>query len=131
MVSMARTKMSDEEKIARRSVRDYLEALDASKPRRGRKRTPESIAKRLEAIDSELVGASALKKLDLAQERIILNAEAATMDDTVDVDALEAGFVEHAEWFGAQKTPPITYAAWRDVGVSAAALKAAGITRKS
>lgn len=128
---MARTKMTEDEKIARRSVRDYLEALEANKPRRGRKRTPESIAKRLEAIDADLAGASALKKLELAQERIDLGAELASMDESTDMDALEAGFIEHAQWYGAQKTPPITYAAWREVGVSAATLKAAGVSRGS
>jgi len=85
---MARTKMTEDEKIARRSVRDYLEALEANKPRRGRKRTPESIAKRLEAIDADLAGASALKKLELAQERIDLEAELASMDDSINMDAL-------------------------------------------
>lgn len=126
---MARTKMTDDEKNARRAVRDYLEAIEANKPRRGRKRTPESIAKRLEAIESEMADASALKRLELAQERIDLGSELASMDESIDMEALEAGFVEHAQWFGAQKTPPITYAAWREVGVSAATLKAAGVSR--
>lgn len=121
--------MTDDEKNARRAVRDYLEALEANKPRRGRKRTPESIAKRLEAITTELSDASALKRLELAQERIDLGAELASMDESIDMEALEAGFVEHAQWFGAQKTPAITYAAWREVGVSAATLKAAGVSR--
>ena len=35
------------------AVRVYLEALRANKPVRGRKRTPESIGKRLAAIDAE------------------------------------------------------------------------------
>lgn len=121
--------MTDDEKNARRAVRDYLEAIEANKPRRGRKRTPESIAKRLEAIESEMADASALKRLELAQERIDLGSELASMDESIDMEALEAGFVEHAQWFGAQKTPPITYAAWREVGVSAATLKAAGVSR--
>ena len=33
-----------------RSVRAYLEALEAHKPKRGRKRTPDSIQKRLNAV---------------------------------------------------------------------------------
>jgi len=129
MDDMARTKMTDDEKNARRAVRDYLEAIEANKPRRGRKRTPDSIAKRLEAIESDFADASALKRLELAQERIDLGSELASMDESIDMEALEAGFVEHAKWFGAQKTPPITYAAWREVGVSAATLKAAGVSR--
>lgn len=34
-----------------RAVRRYLEALEAHKPKRGRKRTPESMQKRLDRID--------------------------------------------------------------------------------
>ena len=34
-----------------RIVREYLEGLRATKPKRGRKRTPETITKRLDAID--------------------------------------------------------------------------------
>lgn len=128
---MARTKMTEEEKEARRAVREYLEALDANKPKRGRKRTAESIANRLAAIDEDLASASPLKKLDLAQERLDLIAERDSMGDSIDMDALEAGFVAHAKWYGAQKNPPITYAAWREVGVSAATLKAAEISRAS
>lgn len=128
---MARSKMTDEEKEARRAVRAYLEALDANKPKRGRKRTPESIANRLAAIDEDMATASPLKRLDLAQERIDLVSERDSMGESIDMDALEAGFVEHAKWFGAQKTPTISYAAWREVGVSAATLKAANISRAS
>jgi hypothetical protein len=37
-----------------RAVRRYLEALEAHKPKRGRKRTPESVQKRLAAIEEKL-----------------------------------------------------------------------------
>ena len=37
-----------------RAVRRYLEALEAHKPRRGRKRTPESMEKRLAAIEDDV-----------------------------------------------------------------------------
>ena len=40
-----------------RAVRDYLEALRSSKPKRGRKRTADSINKRLAVIDDALVDA--------------------------------------------------------------------------
>ena len=71
--------MSDEHKAALaegrnqgRAVRRYLEALDAHKPKRGRKRTPESMQKRLDRIDVELAGADPLKRLQLIQERLDL-----------------------------------------------------------
>ena len=78
----ARTPMSDEHKAALaegrnqgRAVRRYLEALDAHKPKRGRKRTPESMQKRLDRIDVELVSADPLKRLQLIQERLDLKRE--------------------------------------------------------
>ena len=64
--------MSDEHKAALaegrnqgRAVRRYLEALEAHKPKRGRKRTPESMQKRIDKIDSELAGADPLKRVGL------------------------------------------------------------------
>ena len=108
-------------------VRDYLEALRANKPARGRKRTPDSIAKRLAAIDAELAGADAVKELRLVQERLDLEAELSTMGATVDISALEAEFVKVAKSYG-QRTG-VSYAAWRAVGVAPAVLKAAGIAR--
>jgi hypothetical protein len=53
--------MSDDHKAALaegreqgRAVRRYLEALDARRPKRGRRRSEESMRKRLEAIESDL-----------------------------------------------------------------------------
>ena len=46
-----------------RIVRDYLDGLRASKPKRGRKRTSESINARLTAIDEELAAADPLNEL--------------------------------------------------------------------
>ena len=46
---------------------------------------------------------------------------------TVDIDALEAGFVEYAASYATRKG--ITWPAWREAGVSAEVLRAAGIKR--
>ena len=108
-------------------VRDYLEALRANKPARGRKRTPESIGKRLVALEAELASADAVKELRLVQERIDLEAELATMGETVDISALEAEFVKVAKSYG--ERTGVSYAAWRAVGVAPGVLKAAGIGR--
>jgi len=110
-----------------RSVRRYLEALEAHKPKRGRKRTPESIKKRLDKIDLDYVNADQLKRLQLAQERLDLQHELAASEETVDLDALQKDFVAAAKPYGERKG--ITYAAWRQVGVPDAVLKQAGITR--
>jgi len=110
-----------------RVVRHYLEALEQTKPRRGRKRTPESIQKRLVAIDAAYSDAAALQRLQLAQEELDLEAELAVVDETIDVAGLEKAFVKVARAYGDRKG--ISYSAWRTVGVSAAVLKSAGVVR--
>ncbi len=112
-----------------RIVRDYLEALRNSKPKRGRKRTPDSIKKRLDAIERELGDASAIDELQLVQERRDLTAELGSIDAGVNLSELEDKFVGVAHEYGVRKG--ISYASWREVGVSAATLKRAGIGRGS
>ena len=112
-----------------RAVRRYLEALEAHKPRRGRKRTTDSIGKRLQKIEDELLDADPLKRLQLVQERIDLQAELAATENKVDLDALEKDFVDAARSYSDRKG--ISYAAWRELGVSAAALRRAGVSRSS
>ena len=58
-----------------KAVADYLEALAANKPKRGRQRTPDTIKARLAKIDGELAGADALTALNLEQEKLDLAAE--------------------------------------------------------
>jgi uncharacterized protein YicC (UPF0701 family) len=110
-----------------RAVRRYLDALEAHRPRRGRKRTPESITRRLARIEQELATAESLKRLHLVQERLDLQSELATMDDKVDLGELEKEFVSAAKPYSERKG--ISYAAWRELGVPANALKQAGISR--
>ena len=110
-----------------RAVRRYLEALEAHKPKRGRKRTPESVQKRLATIDEKLDDADALTRLHLVQERMNLESELASTGNTVDIQALEDEFAAAAAPYGARKG--ITYAAWRQLGVDPAVLRRAGIKR--
>mgnify|MGYP003348483196 FL=1 len=110
-----------------RVVRDYLEALRSSKGRPGRKRTAESIAARLAAIGAEMASASAVRELELVQERFDLEAELSSMGEKFDISALEDGFVTVAKGYSSRKG--ISYNAWRTVGVSAAVLKRAGVSR--
>ena len=110
-----------------RAVRRYLEALEAHKPKRGRKRTTESVQKRLDTIDEQLPTADPLTRLHLVQERMNLEAELAAGDNAVDLVALEEGFVYAAGPYGQRKG--ITYAAWREAGVDPGVLRQAGIRR--
>jgi hypothetical protein len=112
-----------------RAVSAYLEALEAHRPKRGRKRTPESIDKRLGAIDASLESASAVKRLSLIQERLDLLRERESLGAKVDLSGLEKDFVSTARSYGRRKG--ISYAAWRELGVSAPILKRAGITRSA
>ncbi|MDY7104610.1 MAG: hypothetical protein S0880_25780 [Actinomycetota bacterium] len=112
-----------------RAVRRYLEALEAHRPRRGRKRTVESMRKRLKRIEEEIQDADPLKRLQLVQERIDLDEEIAAAENKVDLEALEREFVDAARSYSERKG--ISYAAWRELGVSAATLKRAGIGRSS
>lgn len=116
-------------RIEGKIVRDYLEALRTNKPKRGRKRTVESISVRLAAIDGELATASALDELRLLQERRDLTTELETKDQGVDMSALESGFVKIAKTYSQRQG--IAYATWRDVGVEASVLKAADVSRTS
>ncbi|HEY7105180.1 MAG TPA: hypothetical protein VH986_02130 [Acidimicrobiia bacterium] len=110
-----------------RAVKNYLEALDRNRPRRGRKRTPESIKRRLTAIDAQLADASPLLRLQLVQEQMDLEDELDTLNAKVDLSSLEAAFVKTAAKYSERKG--ISYAAWRQLGVSAETLKRAGVTR--
>ena len=128
---MPRSKMTVQEKADNKAVRDYLDALAASAPKRGRKRTVDSVKARISAIGNAMGDASATKRLGLVQERLDLEAELDAMAraDSVDIGDLEAGFIKTATSYGGRRG--ISYAAWREVGVSATTLKAAGIRRSS
>ena len=108
-----------------RIIREYLEIVEATKPRRGRKRTPESIAKRLSVINSEMKTADPVTKVRLIQERLNLRSELAGMKSKTEVAAAEQKFVKVAKKFSDRND--ITYDAWREVGVSQSVLKKAGI----
>ena len=116
-----------EGRIQGRAVRLYLEALEGHRPKRGRKRTPDSVKRRLIAIESDLKSADPLKRLQLVQERLDLRSEVEAMGAKVDVSAREAGFIAAAKAYSERKG--ISYAAWRAVDVSPAVLKKAGISR--
>jgi len=126
--------MSDEHKQALaegreqgRAVRNYLEALDRNRPRRGRKRTEESIQRRLTTINQKMIDADPLTRLHLIQERMDLEAELATMSEGVDLSDLEKDFVAAAKNYGQRKG--VTYAAWRELGVAPDVLRRAGVGR--
>ena len=129
---MARTKMTNAEKAEVTAIREYLKALEQNAPRRGRKRTPDGIRRQLASVAAEMEeGATVTRQLDMVQQRIDLETELEALEQagSIDLSALEANFVNHAAAYGGRRG--ISYAAWREVGVSAATLKAAGIRRST
>ncbi|MFP5331789.1 MAG: hypothetical protein ACLGHX_05460 [Acidimicrobiia bacterium] len=125
--------MSDEHKAALaqgrregRAVKEYLKLLGSRRP--GRPVTRESLEKRIaglnEKIDAE---EDPLKKLEMIQSRIDAEDQLADIEDAVDADEVEKEFIEVAKSYSERKG--ITYSAWREAGVSAQVLRAAGIPR--
>lgn len=109
-----------------RIIREYLEIVEAIKPKRGRRRTPESITRRLALIASELKVADPVTKVRLIQERLNLRTEMASMKSKAEISAAETRFIKVAKSFSERND--ITYDAWREFGVTPAVLKRAGIS---
>ena len=129
---MDRKKMTENEKVEVAAVRAYLKALEQNAPQPGRRRrTPENLKRQLAALAPMLEGASITKRLDLIQQRINLETDLKALQQagSVDLSALEAGFATHAAAYGGRRG--ISYAAWREVGVSSTTLKSAGIRRNT
>jgi hypothetical protein len=129
-------KLSDEHKAALavgrtqgRAVKAYLEALNEHRPRRGRKRTGETVRRRLETVEKELESEfDPLTRLHLIQERMDLLEELSGLESGVDIGRIEDEFVAVAADYSSRKG--ITYQAWREAGVSADVLKRAGVGRR-
>lgn len=111
------------------AVRRYLEALEAHRPRPGRKRTAEAVARQLSQTEAALATATAVDRVQLLQRRIDLHAELEELrrQGQLDLGALEAAFVAALPGYSQRKG--ITYAAWREAGVPARVLRAAGLRR--
>ena len=106
-----------------------LEALAANKPKRGRKRTKETVQRQLDEVSAQIGPAAGLSKLELAQRRIDLAAELEAFDVTVDLSDLRRNFLKPARPYAESKG--ISYSRGGRPGSQAEDLKAAGITRGS
>lgn len=110
-----------------KAVRGYLEALEVTR-RPGRPVTRESLEKRVAKLQTKVdQEENAARRVDLIQERLDAERQLEELTDRPDVDALEKEFVDVAAEYSERKG--ITYSAWREAGVPAATLKAAGIPR--
>lgn len=107
------------------SVRAYLDALEANKPKRGRQRTPESIKKQLAEVQADLRGATGMRKLELAARRIELDNELQAKSVRSDLSELRKNFVKYAASYATRKGIPKQ--AFREAGVPAADIRDARI----
>lgn len=123
--------MSEEHKAAlaqgrkeARAIKAYLEALEARKP--GRPVSKESLNKRIEKINQKLEETdNPLEEVDLIQSKLDIEKQLAELENAVDMETLEAGFIEHAKSYSDRKG--VSYTAWREYGVPAKVLRSAGI----
>jgi hypothetical protein len=106
-------------------IKDYLEALERNKPRRGRKRTRETVEKQLALVESQLIDADPLDRLHLIQKRIDLETELVNLKNKVDIGELETRFVTAAKEYSERKG--ISYDAWHALGIPNEVLEKAGI----
>ena len=131
-----RTSMTSEHKAALAvgraqglAVRRYLEALERTRPRRGRRPSAESLNKQLADIQSRLKESDPLQRLHLIQKRKEVEARINAGSSTEDISSLERGFVSAAGEYARRKG--IDYATWREAGVPADVLRRAGVHRGS
>lgn len=108
-----------------RAVNAYLEALEAHKPKRGRKVTKESLEQRLQKVRDEIPNATAGERLLLFSQEIELQDRLENFsDETFDIEPLQVKFIEvakpYAERRGIQKK------AFAKMGVPTDVLKSAG-----
>ena len=110
-----------------RVVREYLSALNEEK-KPGRKLDADTLNERITQTQAQIdAEPDPAKRVDLIQKRLDYEEKLASIGEAVDLEALEKDFVNAAKEYSERKG--ITYSAWREAGVPAAALKEAGIPR--
>ncbi len=110
-----------------RAIREYLAALETGR-KPGRRLDADTINRRLVDVQGEIdAEPDPARRVELIQRRLDLEQRLIALQDQPDLEALERGFVDAAAEYSERKG--ISYAAWREAGVPAAALKAAGIAR--
>ncbi len=124
--------MSEEHKAAlaqgrkeSRAIKAYLEALEARKP--GRPVSKESLSRRMDKVNQKLEETdNPLESVELIQSKLDIEKALSEIENSVDIETLEAGFVEHARSYSDRKG--VSYTAWRgEFGVPAKILRSAGI----
>ena len=109
-----------------RAIKLYLDALASRRP--GRPVTPDTLSKRIKDLEKRIAAeVNPLKAVDLRQARLDAENALEAAKGGADTASLESDFARFARSYSKRKG--ISYTAWREVGIPAAILKKAGITR--
>lgn len=107
-----------------RAIKNYLKAVDGRKP--GRPVTRESLEKRLEKTVARIGSEEdPLKRVELIQTRLDIEDQLSSLEEAANFKDLEVDFIENVKSYSERKD--ISYTAWRESGVPAATLRAAGV----
>jgi uncharacterized membrane protein YheB (UPF0754 family) len=108
-----------------RIIRHYLEALESVQQTGGRRRSMETLEKKLASVEQQFEGANVVERVHLVQERLDLLKAIEAAGQSNNIEELESAFVEVAGSYSERKG--VSHRAWREVGVPAKVLQAAGI----
>lgn len=128
------TKMSADHKAAlakgraqAKAVRDYLQMLERD-GRRSSNLSPDQLEEKIHQVEARIQDENdPATRLELVQKRLDYQEQLNASDDTPDPEQVEKAFIDAAKEYSERKG--ISYPAWREIGVPAAALREAGIPR--
>lgn len=107
-------------------VTRYLKAMEAGQP--GGAARAKVLGAKIERLQEEIAGEpNMLRRVKLIQKRFDTEDKLKDLDTSIDFDALEADFIGVVVSYSERNQ--ISYHTWREVGVPAKVLKAAGIKR--
>lgn len=110
-----------------KAVRDYLKVLEQD-GRKTSNMSPDQLNAKIHELQSRIDASdNPATRVELIQRRIDLEEQLNSVEDAPDIEELERAFIEAVKPYSERKG--ISYMAWREVGVPAATLKAAGISR--
>lgn len=110
-----------------KAVRDYLNLLEQD-GRRSSNLSADQLNAKIHELHTRIDETEdPARRVELIQRRIDLEEQLSSVEDAPDEDALERDFIEAAREYSERKG--ISYSAWREVGVPASTLKAAGVPR--
>ena len=110
-----------------KAVRDYLRMLEQD-GRRSSNMSADQLNAKIHELQTRIDETEdPARRVELIQRRIDLEEHLGSVEEAPDPDALEKNFIDAAKEYSERKG--ISYPAWRELGVPAATLKAAGVPR--